>query len=626
MAGRVGHALVVVISLLTAAGSFAGEGKQLLWGDTHLHTNNSMDAFTVGNLTGDPETAYRYAKGLPVIHPYHRARVRIGKPLDFLVVSDHAEFMGVIRHLYTDSASCEKLGPIDTLTTALAGWILRLGVDHRWGSLLFGSYLPEPEEASAAAGGELEHPQTIQGVPPLPCVEAAAWNATAGVADAYNQPGEFSALIGWEWTSTPGGANLHRVVITDGGADSARLYSPYSFLDSPYPEDLWRWLDQTSARVGADFIAIPHNSNLSKGYMFDTKTLRGSPLSPDYVAARIRWERVAEVTQIKGDSETHPQLSPEDRFADFETFPFYLQRLATDYVPGAGDYIRGALRRGLALEEQLGRNPFQFGLIGSTDAHTALASAEEDNFHGKMAQDSVPETKGSHFANSETAPSGWDMSASGLAAVWARENTREAILAALKRREVYATSGPRISVQFFAGYGLSETLLQSGKDYALAASSGVPMGGELSGAAGEVPRFVVLAARDPSGANLDRVQIVKGWIDADGTTHEKVFDVAWSGERVPDAAGRIPDVGNSVDVSTASYSNDIGAPELAALWRDPEFDAAQSAFYYARVLQIPTPRHSLYDAVALREAPSDRHPAAIQERAYTSPIWYRPNP
>ncbi len=625
MVHRMDKALAGVASLVLAAASVAGEGKQLLWGDTHLHTSNSMDAFTVGNLTGDPETAYRYARGLPVIHPYHRARVRIGTPLDFLVVSDHAEFMGVIRHLYTDGAAGEKLGPLETMTSALAAWVLRLGVDYQWGPQLFGSYLPEPQEASAAAAEQLENPQEIEGVPPLPGVEAAAWHATAGVADAYNQPGEFSALIGWEWSSTPGGANLHRVVITDGGAESARLYSPYSFLDSPYPEDLWSWLDQTSARVGADFIAIPHNSNLSKGYMFDTKTLRGSPLTPEYAAARMRWERVAEVTQIKGDSETHPALSPQDAFSDFETFPFYLQRRATDYAPGEGDYIRAALRRGLALEAELGRNPYQFGLIGSTDAHTALASAEEDNFHGKMARDSVPDTKNSHFAGSETAPSGWDMSASGLAAVWAEENTREAILAALKRREVYATSGPRISVQFFAGYGLGETSLQSGQDLALALASGVPMGGELAGNSGEAPVFAVVAARDPVGANLDRVQIVKGWVDRAGTTREKVFDVAWSGERKLDATGRLPPVGNSVDADTASYSNDIGVPELATLWQDPEFDAGQPAFYYARVLQIPTPRHSLYDAVALRQAHVTNHPAAIQERAYTSPIWYRPN-
>ncbi len=616
--------LVCALVLGYALAAQGGEGKRLLWGDTHLHTSNSMDAFTVGNFSADPETAYRYARGLPAIHPYHRARVRIGTPLDFLAVTDHAEFMGVIPHLYREGVPREGLGLLESITAIWSTWVLRLAIDHDWGPLLFGSRLPDPQEAAVAASRQADEGFRLTGIPPLPGVEAAAWRRITATADAFNEPGVFSALIGWEWSSNPGGANLHRIVLTDSGAAAAQQYRPFSFIDSPYPEDLWRWLEQTSARTGAGFIAIPHNSNISKGLMFATRTLRGAPFSPDYIAARMKWERIAEVTQIKGDSETHPDLSPEDEFADFETYPFYIQREAAPYEAKAGDYIRSALVRGLALEAELGLNPYQFGLIGSSDAHTGMASAEEDNFHGKMPRDSVPENKASRFAGRETAPSGWDMSASGLAAVWAEDNTRGAILAAMQRREVYATSGPRIGVQFFAGYDFGDDILAAGDLYERATATGVPMGGDIQAAGGSPLRFAVLATRDPVGANLDRIQIVKGWVDAAGAPREKVFDVAASGARRPGPGGRVPAVGSSVDIASATYRNDIGAPELSALWQDPEFDAGQRAFYYARVLQIPTPRHSLYDAVALGLGHAADKPDTLQERAYTSPIWYHP--
>jgi len=615
--------LIGLGAMLFAISGLAAEGKRLFWGDTHLHTNRSMDAFTVGNRTADPETAYRYARGLPVIHPYHRARIRIETPLDFLVVSDHAEFLGMIRHIYTEGVPGDDLGIIDRARAYFSTLVLRYAIDNEIGLQLFGSELPEAENPANAAQKSLEQPAvTLTGIPPLPQVEADTWAQITNTADAYNSPGEFTAFIGWEWSSIPGGANLHRIVITDSGAAVAQQYQPFSFLNSSFPEDLWQWLDATSAGTGADFISIPHNSNISKGYMFDTKTLRGAPLSSAYISARMKWEKLAEITQIKGDSETHPDLSPDDEFADFETYDHYIQREPTDYVAGEGDYIRSGLKRGLAIAAELGQNPYQFGLIGSTDAHTGMASAEEDNFHGKLAIDSIPDNK-SGRALTDTV-SGWSMSASGLAAVWAQDNTREAILAAMKRREVYATSGPRIGVQFFAGAGFGGELLQSPDVYASATATGVAMGGELSGALEESPGFLVRALKDPVGANLDRVQIVKGWIDEAGQTREKVFDVVWSDDRQVDAAGKLPAVGNSVDVATGFYTNDIGAPQLSALWHDPEFDPAQAAFYYARVLQIPTPRHSLYDAIALGLAHADDHPDTIQERAYTSPIWYRP--
>jgi hypothetical protein len=468
-----------------------------------------------------------------------------------------------------------------------------------------------------------EEDLNITWIPPLPQVESVAWRDITDAADAYNRPGEFSALIGWEWSSIPGGANLHRIVVTDSGAAVAQQYQPFSFINSPYPEDLWAWLDETSEQTGANFIAIPHNSNISKGYMFDTETLRGEPFSESYLATRRKWEPVTEVTQIKGDSETHPDLSPDDPFADFETYPFYIQRDPTPYVAGEGDYIRPALKRGLAIERELGLNPYQFGLIGSTDAHTGMASAEEDNFHGKLAGDSIPENKSSNVLPGR--PTGWSMSASGLAAVWAEENTRESILEAMKRREVYATSGPRIGVQFFAGSGIDESLLEEQDLYPAATALGVPMGGEFSARPGEAPAFLVRATRDPVGANLDRIQIVKGWLDADGQQQERVFDVAWSPGRSLDDDGNLPPVGDTVDRSSGTYTNDIGATELATVWRDPTFDSEQPAFYYVRVLQIPTPRHSLFDAIALGREQADNYPDTIQDRAYTSPVWYRPS-
>lgn len=615
----------LLLAAMLAASPSALATKQLLWGDTHLHTNNSFDAITIGNASIDPAAAYRYAKGLPVVHPYHGARVQIGTPLDFLVVSDHAEFLGVIRHVYEDWVPTEDLGIVDSLYAWFSALVIKAGVGSSWGPVLFGSRLPTAEDPREAGERLQDEGIKIGGIPPLPDVSRATWEQAVAAADAANEPGSFSALIGWEWSSNNGGANLHRIVITDSGAEQARQYLPFSFLDSSFPEDLWAWLDRTSADTGADFIAIPHNSNISKGYMFDTQTLRGQPITAEYAAARMRWEQVVEVTQIKGDSETHPDLSPDDAFADFETFPFYIQRDRTPYVASISDYIRPALRLGLEIEGDIGINPYQFGMIGSSDAHSGLAGAEEDNFHGKFAADSIPTNKEGLFkVDAEGRPVGWNMSASGLAAVWAEDNTREAIVAALKRREVYATSGPRIAVRFFAGRGYSEAMLDSAGLYAQAIASGVPMGGQLAGPWKTSPEFLVVAEKEADGANLDRIQIIKGWVDSNGRSHERVFDVAWSGARQADDGGKVPPVGNTVDADNARYSNTIGAVTLGARWQDPEFDPAVSAFYYARVLQIPTPRHSLYDAVALQRDISAGFPDSIQERAYTSPIWYQP--
>ncbi|PLW83101.1 hypothetical protein CWI75_06685 [Kineobactrum sediminis] len=598
----------------------AAENKQLLWGDTHLHTTYSSDAFANNNLLAEPDTAYRYAIGEPVIHPYHRARVQIETPLDFLVVSDHAEYLGLIRHLYYNGAGDAELGLVDGLKVRFVSWLLQRRIAQGRARELFISVLPEPGEPREAVNEILGS----SWLAPMPEVEIDIWNRITEAADRYNRPGEFTAMIGWEWSSIPGGGNLHRVVVTDTNAATAQQFQPFGLDDSPYPEDLWRWLEDTSSALDADFVAIPHNSNISKGAMFDTLTLRGEPFSEEYLQLRRQWEPIAEITQIKGDSETHPDLSPNDPFADFETYPFYIQREAGTYRARAGDYLRPALLRGLEMAKELGTNPFELGFIGSTDSHTSLSSAEEGNFHGKLATDSIPENKTNRWAEN-AGPSGWAMSASGLAAVWAQENTREAILAAFRRREVYATTGPRIGVQFFAGWGYATEDLQSGDLYQRATQSGVPMGGNLRAVEGQGPlTIIVQATRDPAGANLDRIQIVKGWLDSAGKAQEKVYDVAWSDGREPGADGSLPPVGNTVNLATGTWSDDIGAAQLLVAWQDPDFDPAQPAFYYSRVLQVPTPRHSLLDARALGLESAPGFPDTIQERAYTSPVWYQP--
>ena len=592
----------------------------MLWGDTHLHTNNSFDAFLNRNMSASPDTAYRYAKGLPVIHPYHRARVQIRTPLDFLVVADHAEYLGVMRTVYESGVPTENLGPVDWVKAKYIDHWLAGVVERDEGMAVFASILPKPASVEESAASQLE-----SRIPADQEMSRTVWQEAIRTADEHNEPGNFTAMIGWEWSSIPGGANLHRVVFTSANADVASKFQPYSSADSQYPEDLWAWLDTTTQETGAEFVAIPHNSNISKGYMFDDKSLRGVPFSAEMAKTRARWEPVAEATQIKGDSETHPSVSPNDPFAEFETYPHYIQNDPPPYDPQPGDYIRSALLRGLAIEEKIGFNPYQFGLIGSTDAHTGIPSAEEPNFWGKLARDSIPENKGGTTIR-VNGPTGWSMSASGLAAVWATENTRQALLEAFRRREVYATTGPRIGVRVFGGWDFEAADADTSPDEANVAERGVPMGGELSPAPEDgAPRFLIHVAKDPLSANLDRVQVIKGWIDSSGATHERIFDVAATEERARDAQGAFVPVGNTVDPYTGTYENTIGSTHLSTLFSDPDFDPAVSAFYYIRVLEIPTPRHSVFDALALGLDPKEiQGPWFIQERAYTSPIWYRP--
>jgi hypothetical protein len=615
-----------VFSALTA--SAGGHPTKVYFGDTHLHTSYSPDAFLMRNDTADPDTAYRFAKGLPVVHPYHEARIQIGTPLDFLVVSDHAEFMGVIPALLQGNP---------TVANTETGKRYRKMFDEGRQIEVFG-------ELIAQVNGVVQpDPDLYNDV-----INKEVWTAIMDAADKHNEPGKFTAFMGWEWSSTPNGNNLHRVVVMKEGKENGSQFIPYNSLESNKAEDLWNWLEITSKATESNFIAIPHNSNISGGLMFSLVNSYGALITPDWAETRMKWEPIVEVTQIKGDSETHPRLSPTDEFADYETYEHLIiaegaevQSMFSDGFLGAldesdrkyvetnretvemaGDYARSALKRGLVVEDRIGVNPYKFGMIGSTDSHTSMSSYEENNFHGKMALDSTPGTKSEDIIPNTP---GWDMGAAGLVAVWAMENTRASIFDAMQRKEVYATTGPRIQLRFFGGYEFADNDLGDGfvsNGY----SKGVPMGGDLANAPeGKAPNFIVHALKDPKEANLDRVQIVKGWLDDKGMPQEKVYDVAWSDGRKAGADGKLPPVGNTVDISTGVYNNSIGDTQLSAVWSDPDFDVGSSAFYYARVIQIPTPRTTLYDAIALGIAPEDTgNPATIQERAYSSPIWYSP--
>lgn len=589
----------------TAAGN--REPNQVLWGDTHLHTSYSPDAYFFGNMTADPDTAYRYAKGLPVVHPYTRAKIQIHTPLDFLVVADHAEMMGVPLLLFQGD---ERL--VNTATGRRLMKMMKAGK----GEAAFMDFLTQIN--SNEPYSDLDDDG----------VKRSVWTDTVAITERHDDPGRFTSFIGWEWTSTPAGKNLHRVVFMPQGGDVAAKFIPYSSFDSAKPEDLWAWLEETAPSVGADFIAIPHNSNISGGLMFNDVDSEGRPITAEYARTRMKWEPVIEVTQIKGDSETDPILSPNDDFADFEPFNHAIDvdSLASEEKAPLtpGDFARSALKRGLELESKTGANPYKFGMIGSTDSHTGIASTEEDNFWGKTAFDSTPENTFGTFLDIKGF--GADMSASGLAAVWTEENGREAIFTAFRRKEVYASTGPRIRVRLFGGWDFKSDNADD-KDIAqIGYNGGVPMGGDLTQApAGRSPRFLVYAIKDPKNANLDRIQVVKGWLDANGSAQEQVYNVAWSDDRTLHADGSLKPVGNTVNLTTGMYTNDIGDAQLSTVWEDPDFDPAARAFYYVRVLQIPTPRHTLYDAIALGMDPEQTgHPPTIQERAYSSPIWYTP--
>ena len=625
---------VTVFMLLVSIPAQGGQVQhtEVYFGDTHLHTSYSPDAYLMGNRSAGPDTAYRYAKGIPVVHPFHRAKIRIGTPLDFLVIADHGEYMGVVSKVFAGD-------PLVANTETGKRW--KAWADEG-----------NPQKAFA------EGIKSINTGEPSPDFEndevrSSVWGEIIDAAERHNDPGRFTAFIGWEWSSTPDGANLHRVVFQREGGKAAKKYLPFTSFDSARPEDLWRWLDTTSKAAGASFVAIPHNQNISKGLMFPLADSDGKAITKAYAESRMRWEPIVETTQIKGDSETHPILSATDEFADFETYDHVIEvgermevQLFGDAFLGelsdedrkylkkhakraakAGDYTRSALKRGLAIEARIGINPYKFGLIGSTDSHTGMASYEEDNFWGKVGIDSTPEnTLDPKKVIIPPKSYGVDMGAAGLAAVWAEKNTREALFDAFRRKETYATTGPRLRVRFFGGWDFIEDDADASGLGEAGYKKGIPMGGDLmKGPNGKSPTFLIQAIKDPNHANLDRIQVVKGWVDKKKMmSHEKIYNVALSDGRKVSWRGKVKPVGNTVDLKTATWKDTIGDVQLATVWTDPDFDPSLSAFYYVRVLQIPTPRHTLYDAVALGRAHPKGYPATIQERAYTSPIWYTP--
>ncbi len=583
--------------------------NQLLFGDTHLHTSFSYDAGMVGDKLG-PDAAYRFAKGETVTATYG-ARAKLRRPLDFLLIADHGESMGLAPLLREENPIATQ----DPLGSQMHAKI---------------------KQGDPVGAYKLYALSRKRGEFPLHRNEVLRpmWERQLAAAQAHNQPGVFTTLLGYEFTSAIDMNNLHRVVMFRDNADKVGQIMPFSQADSPDPEKLWAFMAHYEETTGGDVLAIPHNGNLSSGLMFADTTFNGDPINADYAARRQRWEPVYEVTQIKGDSEAHPLLSPNDEFADFATWDrgnFGTTAKTPEMLPG--EYAREALKRGLQFEEKLGVNPFKFGLIGSTDSHTSLSTPDEDNFFSKATP--AEPNAGNYRYNGDiiqkypgaedVSVASYESTAGGLVASWSSANSREAIFDSFKRKEVYATTGTRIALRVFGGWGFESNDHLLPNIAAVGYSKGVPMGGDLTqSAAGQPLRLLISAQKDPDGANLDRLQVVKGWLDNHGKRREKVFNVAWSDQRRSNSRGKIPQLPSTVD--GAGYTNRYGSPSLSTVWQDPEFDPNQHAFYYVRVLEIETPTWLAYDKARYGDAAAIPDDAVLshQERAYSSPIWYTP--
>ncbi|MGO6689272.1 DUF3604 domain-containing protein [Rhizobium leguminosarum] len=585
------------------------------FGDTHLHTSFSMDAGAFGARIG-PRDAYRFARGEQITASSGQP-AKLSRPLDFLVVADHSDNMGFFPDLFAGKPN-----------------LLADPTGRKWYDMLQSGKGADAAIEIIVAFSHGKFPKDLMYFPGTDSYRSA-WQDTVAAAEEFNEPNRFTAFIGYEWTSNTNGNNLHRNVIFRDNADKASQVEPFTVyppFGSDNPADLWKWMAGYEQKTGGRVLAIAHNGNLSNGLMFPIVEQFGKKIDVDYLQTRAKWERLYEVAQTKGSGEAHPFLSPNDEFADFEIWDKgnLDGSVAKTNEMLEFEYARSAYKNGMKLEQQLGTNPYKFGLISSSDAHTGLAAMEEDNFFGKTTpQEPSPHRMTATFVdNKQTGVKimDWEVSAAGYAAVWATENTRAAVWDAMQRKETYATTGPRMVVRFFGGWDFEAKDAQNRMPAEIGYTKGVPMGGDLTAApTGKVPTFLVAALKDPIGANLDRYQIVKGWLDKDGNAQEKVYDVVWSDDRKPAADGKLPPVGNTVDLSTATWTNTIGDPELMAVWKDPEFDPTQRAFYYGRVIEIPTPRWTAYDAYRFGVKPLPGTAMTLQERALTSPIWYNPS-
>jgi hypothetical protein len=590
----------------------------VFFGDTHHHTSNSGDAFMAGDrLT--PEQAYRFALGEEVVSSTG-VPVRLSRPLDFLVISDHAEGLGLMYQVYDGN-------PAFMSDPVLAGW---------------NKAMRQGGKAAAAAANDVVSRQAQGTLPPavkdpkvvVPIIKTV-WQEYLDTAEEFNDPGRFTAMIGYEWTSVPGGNNLHRNILFRDGKDKASQVMPFSAWQSEDPEKLWEWMANYEQKTGGRMLAIPHNANLSNGRMFEPVDFAGKPLTKDYAERRARFEVLQEMMQTKGNSETHPLISPNDEFADFGVAGWEYGNLTLEDKPLSREmmptnYLRSGLLQGLKYEKTLGVNPFNFGFIGGTDVHNSLSSIEENNFFGKHVNQEPSKIRWEHVSKQGFGKTRYtyQYTAAGYAAVWATENTREALWDAMMRKEVYATSGTRMTVRLFGGWDFIAEDAAATDLAAVGYAKGVPMGGTMPKptADAKAPSFLVAAMKDALSGNLDRIQIVKGWTDKENNTHEKIYNVTWSdtASRKLDANGELPPVGNTVDVATASWTDDIGAAGLTGVWTDPDFDPAERAFYYARAIEIPTPRWTAYDAMRFNIKMPPEVPMTHQERAWTSSIWYTP--